>query len=72
MMNTAEWVLLVLGSTVLLLGIARAIYVAGYRKGQEREQARAMRMGAALRDLKRRDPECYETDGLTTGPERAS
>ena len=70
-MNTAEWVLLALAGTVLLLGILRAIYVAGYRKGQEREQERALRIGAALRDL-RRDPEAYETDGLTTGPDRAA
>lgn len=54
MMNTAEWVLLGLGVTVLLLGIARTIYVAGYRRGVDRERGRAMRMGEALRGLGRR------------------
>lgn len=64
-MNTAEWVLLVLGAAVLLIGVARVIYVAGYRRGVDSERGRAMRVGAALRDLRRRDPEA-ETDGLTT------
>jgi hypothetical protein len=53
-MNTAEWVLLGLGVTVLLLGIARTIYVAGYRRGVDRERGRAMRVGAAMRAAGRR------------------
>lgn len=53
-MNTAEWVLLGIGVTVLVLGVGRAIYVAGYRKGVERERERAMRMGAAPRGMGRR------------------
>lgn len=64
-MNVAEWVLLGIGVTVLVLGVGRAIYVAGYRKGVERERGRAMRTGAAMRHIGRRDPEDYETDGLT-------
>jgi hypothetical protein len=57
-----------IGATVLVLGVLRATYVAGYRKCQERERWRATRLGEALRTLER-EPEDYETDGLTTGPE---
>lgn len=64
-MNVAEWVLLGIGVTVLVLGVGRAIWVNGYRKGVERERARAMRMGAALRDLRRLDRETRKAVALT-------
>lgn len=54
-MNVAEWVLLGIGVTVLVLGVGRAIWVNGYRKGVDRERGRQMRVGAALRGMGRRD-----------------
>ena len=47
----ALWALLVTAGGLLLLGVGRAIYVAGYRRGMQRERERALRMGAALRSL---------------------
>lgn len=52
-MNVAEWVLLGIGVTVLVLGVGRAIYVAGYRSRMDQERWRAMRMGEALRMVDR-------------------
>jgi hypothetical protein len=48
------WALLSIAGSLLLLGIARAIYVAGYRRGVDRERGRAMRVGAAMRAAGRR------------------
>jgi hypothetical protein len=53
-MNVAEWVLLGIGVTVLVLGVGRAIWVNGYRTGVDRERWRATRLGEALWGMGRR------------------
>lgn len=49
----ALWALLSIAGCLLLLGVGRTIYVAGYRKGVDSERAKAERVRAALADLKR-------------------
>lgn len=53
-MNAAEWALLGISTAVLVLGVGRAIYVSGYRRGVASERWRAMRVGEALRGAGRR------------------
>lgn len=43
--------LLAVAATLTITGGIRLIYIAGYRRGMQRERERALRMGAALRSL---------------------
>ena len=43
--------ILAVAATLTLTGSIRLIYIAGYRRGMQRERERALRMGAALRSI---------------------
>ena len=43
--------IIAVAATLTITGGIRLIYIAGYRRGMQRERDRALRMGAALRSI---------------------